>query len=140
MELKVVREETQYIIQDLLRSRTKDDIIRDVCGRTSCTWQEGEYLVEQVMRENKKTVQQEKSPLRLLISLLAIAVGLIWVGSVAFRVLPTLLPWLAENGSLAGYVLPDSAWVLGGELAVALAMIITGIVLTIDQLKTIRGS
>ena len=42
MELKVIREETQYIIQDLLRSRPKDDIIRDVCWRTKCTWQEGE--------------------------------------------------------------------------------------------------
>jgi hypothetical protein len=139
MDPQVIREETQYIIQDLLRSRNKDDIIREVCWRSKCTWQEGEYMVDRVIRENKKVIQQEKSPLRLLISMLAIAVGLIWVGSVAFRVLPTLVPWLTENGSLAGYALPDSPWVLGGELTVALAMIITGIVLTIQQLKTIRG-
>lgn len=133
------KEETEYILQDLLRTRSKDDIIRDVCWRTKCSWAEAESLFSKVAQENKKVIQQEKSPLRLLISIFGTAVGLIWIGSVAYRVFKTLIPWWVENGSMTGYVLPDTPWVLAGELAAALAIVILSMILTSQQLKTIRG-
>jgi len=140
MELKEIREETQYIIQDLLRSRPKDDIIRDVCWRTKCTWQEGEYLVERVQRENKKVIQQEKSPLRMLISISAIAVGLFWLGTLVFQTVPLLIEYARKNGGLQGFTYPGDTFRLVLELVSSVILILYGAILTSQQLKTIRGS
>jgi hypothetical protein len=139
MDPHIEKQETEYILQDLLRSRNRNDIISGVCHRTSCTWVEAEYLLEKVMRNNRKFIRQETNPLRLIVSILGAAVGLIWITSNVFTVLRSMLPWLAENGSLAGYTLPDSPWLLAGETVVALAMVIIGMFLTQQQLKIIRG-
>ena len=137
MDPKIAKQESEYIVTDLLRSRNKDDIIREVCWRTGCSWVEGEYLVERTTRENKKLIRQEKSPIRLGISILASAVGLIWVGSVIIRAATPLIRYLGENGTLTGFILPRSTWGLAVELLVALTMIVVGMILTMQQMQSI---
>ena len=139
MDPQVIKEETQYIIHDLLQSRNKDDIIREVCWRTKCTWAEGEYLVERVQRENKKTIQQEKSPMRMFISISAVAVGLFWLGTIAFQVIPLLITYSQKNGGLQGFTYPGDTFRLVLELVSSLVLILYGAILTSQQLKTIRG-
>ena len=139
MDPHIEKQEIEYILQDLLRSVNRNDIIAGVCHRTECTWVEAEYLLEKVLRHHKKFIRQETNPLRLIVSILGTAVGLIWIASNVFGVLRTMLPWLAQNGSLAGYTLPDSPVLLAGEIVVALAMVIIGMYLTQQQLKIIRG-
>jgi hypothetical protein len=138
MDPQVMKQESEYILQDLLRSRSKDDIIREVCWRTGCSWIEGEYLVERTMRENKKLIRQEKSPIRLGISIFASVIGLVWVGSVTVRTATPLIRYMAENESMAGYALPGGIVGLAIELIVGLTMSVVGMVLTIQQLKSIR--
>jgi len=137
MDPKIAKQESEYIVTDLLRSRNKDDIIREVCWRTGCSWVEGEYLVERTTRENKKLIRQEKSPIRLGISILASVVGLIWVVTVIVRAATPLIRYLGENSTLTGYVLPRSTWGLAVELLVALTMIVVGMILTMQQMKSI---
>jgi len=137
MDPKIAKQESEYIVTDLLRSRNKDDIIREVCWRTGCSWVEGEYLVERTTRENKKLIRQEKSPIRLGISILASAVGLIWVVSVIIRAATPPIRYLGDNGTLTGYILPRSTWGLAVELLAALTMIVVGMILTMQQMKSI---
>jgi len=139
MDPHIEKQETQYILQDLLSSRNRNDIISGVCYRTSCTWVEAEYLVEKVMRNNRKFIRQETNPLRLIVSIIGTAFGLIWIAINVVGVLRTMIPWLAKNGSLSGYTLPDSPWLLAGEIVVALAMVVIGMFLTRQQLKILNG-
>lgn len=139
MDPIIEKQETEYILNDLLASRPRNDIITEVCWRTKCSWQEGAALLDKVLYENKKFIRQETNPLRLLVSILGIIVGLIWIGVNAYDVSKTLLPWLAQYGSLSGYTLPDSPGMLAAETLVALVMIVIGIVLTRQQLKITRG-
>jgi len=131
------RELTSYILKELLRSRDRSDIIREVVLRSNCSWVQGEYLLERTMRENKNIIRQEKSPIRLGISILASAVGLIWVVSVIIRAATPLIRYLGENGTLTGYILPRSTWGLVVELLVAVTMIVVGMILTMQQMKSI---
>ncbi len=131
------RELTSYILKELLRSRDPSDIIREVVLRSNCSWVQGEYLLERTIRENKNVIRQEKSPIRLGISILASAVGLIWVVSVIIRAATPLIRYLGENGTLTGYILPRSTWGLVVELLVAVTMIVVGMILTMQQMKSI---
>jgi hypothetical protein len=137
MDPQIAKQESEYILMDVLRSRSKDDIIREVCWRTGCSWIEAEYLVERTMRENKKVIRQEKSPIRLGISILATVVGFIWTVSTIIRIATPLIRYLGENGTLTGYILPRSTWGLAVELLVALTMIVVGMILTMQQMKAI---
>jgi hypothetical protein len=138
MDPLIEKQETEYIIKDLLSSRSHDDIIRDVCYRTKCTWLEAQYLLERTLRENKKQIQREKNPLRLLVSILAIAVGLVWLGSICLEALPPMLSFAHLNGTLAGYQFPQGSFEMLFELVVAVGMIILAIALIVQQLRTTR--
>ncbi len=97
----------EYILDDLLRSRNRDDIIREVCWRTNCSWVEAEYLLERTERENKVVLRQEKSPIRMFISILAAALGLVWTVVSLIRLLsPYMNTRVAAEQSLQGYAWP----------------------------------
>ena len=138
MDKQLEKQETEYILKDLLRSRNQDDIIREVCWRTGCEWIEAEYLLERTIRENKALLRQEKSPLRMGISILAAAAGLVWVMILLIGLLaPLVRYWLENSRTLTGYVW---APVTGGflfQLVLAIALIVIGIILITQQLKMI---
>ena len=61
MDPQTEKQESQYILDDLLRTRNRDDIIREVCWRTNCSWVEAEYLLERTERENKVTCARRRA-------------------------------------------------------------------------------
>ncbi len=139
MDPQTEKQETQYILDDLLRTRNRDDIVREVCWRTNCSWVEAEYLLERTERENKVVLRQEKSPIRMFISILAAALGLVWMVVSLIRLLsPYMNTRVAAEQSLQGVAWPAETTGLVIQTVVGLGMLVTGLILTIQQLKTIR--
>src|SRR5512133_2121111 len=139
MDPQTEKQEAQYILDDLLRSRNRDDIIREVCWRTNCSWVEGEYLLERTERENKVVLRQEKSPIRMFISILAVVLGLVWMIISLIRIFSPYMSYrMAADQSQTGYAWPADTAGLVIQIVIAVAMLVTGLVLTIQQLKVIR--
>ena len=139
MDPELAKELRKYIVQELLRSRHRDEIITEVCQRANIAWVEGEYLLERTERENKALLRQEKSPIRMFISILASAVGLVWLN----RALVNLLTPYLRYRMVVGQGLPPFTWPVEAlwlvvQAVVGLGMLVTGLVLTIQQLKVIR--
>lgn len=138
MEKQLEKDLRAYILQELLRSRNRGEIITEVCHRANCAWVEGEYLLESTERENNALLRQEKSPLRMGISILAAAAGMVWALITLFRLLsPIVRFWLENSHLLVGY---SAAPGLGGlvfQLVLALVMLVIGIILITQQLKMI---
>ena len=138
MDPLIEKQESEYILKDLLSSRNQDDIIRDVCYRTKCSWIEAEYLMERTVRENKRQLRWEKNPLRLLVSILAIGAGLVWLASIALEAMRPMLAYSHATGTLAGYPAPPFSFEMLFEVVVALGMIALALVLTVQQLRALR--
>jgi hypothetical protein len=139
MDPELAKELQKYIVQELLRSRHRDEIITEVCQRANILWVEGEYLLERTERENKVLLRQEKSPIRMFISILAMAVGLVWMAISLIRLLAPYASYrMAADQSLQGYAWPAESAGLVIQAVVGLGMLVTGLVLTIQQLKVIR--
>jgi hypothetical protein len=139
MEPQLEKELEKLIVQELLRSRDRNEIITEVCQRANLAWVEGEYLLERTERENKALLQQEKSPIRLFISILAVAVGLVWMVISLIRILSPLMQYhVAGDQGLQGYTWPAETVGLVIQAGVGLGMLVTGLVLTVQQVRTIH--
>jgi hypothetical protein len=139
MDPELAKELQKYIVQELLRSRHRDEIITEVCQRANILWVEGEYLLERTERENKVLLRQEKSPIRMFISILAMAVGLVWMALSLIRILTPYASYrMAAEQNLQGYAWPAESAGLVVQAVVGLGMLVTGLVLTIQQVKAIH--
>lgn len=139
MEPQLVKELEKFIVQELLRSRDRDEIITEVCQRANVLWVEGEYLLERTERENKALLREQKSPIRMFISILAAALGLAWMVISLIRLLSPLMQYrLAGEQSLQGYAWPAETAGLVVQVIVGLGMLVTGLILTIQQVRTIH--
>ncbi|MBI5304808.1 MAG: hypothetical protein HY868_21920 [Chloroflexi bacterium] len=69
---------TEYIIDQLGRHVTRNDLIFDICQRTGLPWSQVSDLVTQVERKDQKKIALKQSPVLLLI-----AVGIL-IGGVFF--------------------------------------------------------
>ena len=139
MEPLLEKELEKYIVQELLRSRDRDEIITEVCQRANIAWVEGEYLLERTERENKALLREQKSPIRMFISILAAAVGLAWMIFSLIRILSPLISYrTAAEQSLQAYAWPAETAGLVIQLVVGFGMLVTGLILTIQQVRTIH--
>lgn len=139
MEKQLEKDLRAYILQELLRSRNRGEIITEVCHRANCAWVEGEYLLESTERDNKVLLRQEKSPLRMGISILAATAGLVWVLVLLIHMLAPLVHyWLENSRTLTGYVWVPVTGAFLFQLVLAVALIIIGMLLVSQQLKSIR--
>lgn len=139
MEPILEKELEKYILQELLRSRYRDDIITEVCHRANILWVEGEYLLERTERENMALLRKEKSPIRMFISILISTVGLVWMVISLIRILSPLMRYrMAADQSLSAYTWPADTVGLVIQVIVGLGMLVTGLILILKQLKVIR--
>lgn len=129
----------KYIVQELLRSRDRDEIITEVCHRANILWVEGEYLLERTERENMALLREQKSPFRMFISILAAAVGLVWMIISLIRLLSPYMSYrMAAEQSLQAYAWPADTAGQVIQVIMGLGMLVTGAILTIQQVKVIH--
>lgn len=67
------------IVKDLVRHRSRNEIIRSVCEQTGLNWPEAERLVKQVEAQRGHTIARRQSPFLILLSIGTLLIGILLV-------------------------------------------------------------
>lgn len=130
----------EYIVNNLAKMVDRDLIIKEVCLRQNCFWEEGELLVNRIESENRSRLEKSKSPLMLILSSIFTAAGLVWaLFSFYGLVAPIYLMWKEHGGLVHGALWIYNFWTLFPFLLMSTGMTISGIFGVIHALKWLRG-
>jgi hypothetical protein len=130
----------EYVVDELVKMTDRDLIIKEVCLRQNCFWDEGERLVNTIESENKIQLEKRKSPLMLILSSLFAAAGLVWA-LVSFYglVAPIYAMWKEHGGLVEGVLWIYNFWMLFTFLLMGTGMAISGMFGVIHSIKRLRG-
>jgi hypothetical protein len=132
--------EIPYIVKELIRSTSRDTIIREVCLRTGFSWVEGEYLLERTERENVVLLRKKKSPLMMILSIVVIAVGAVLAFvSLTGIVFPAYWAWRHGEGIVQTGALLFSFWTLLPQFLLGTGIVIGGVFALRRALRGMRG-
>ena len=67
------------IVQDLVRHRSRNEIIRSVCERSGLNWTEAERLVKQVEQQRGGLIARRQGPLLVFLSIGTLLIGILLV-------------------------------------------------------------
>jgi hypothetical protein len=73
---------TTFIIKELGKQRSRQDVIQKVCERGGLHWKDAERLIALVETQHKRTIAKRQSPLLLFLSIGTLLIGL---GLLAFN-------------------------------------------------------
>jgi hypothetical protein len=73
---------TAFIINELGKQRSRQDVIQKVCERGGLHWKDAERLIALVETQHKRTIAKRQSPLLLFLSIGTLLIGL---GLLAFN-------------------------------------------------------
>ncbi len=68
----------EYIVDQLVKHRHRNDIIMTLCEKTGISWNEAQLLVERVEQEQHRKIATGQSPLLIVIGL-AVIIGGIYI-------------------------------------------------------------
>lgn len=130
----------EYVVDEMAKMSDRDLIIKEVCLRQDCFWDEGERLVNTIESENKIQLEKRKSPLMLILSSVFAAAGLVWaLFSFYGLVVPIYAMWRENGGLVEGALWIYNFWMLFTFLLMGTGMAISGIFGVIHSLKRLRG-
>ncbi len=69
---------TEYVIRELGRNVSKNDLIYNLCHRTGQSWDQVSKFIEQVEQKHQRTIAWKNSPLYFIIGI-SIFLGGIWL-------------------------------------------------------------
>jgi hypothetical protein len=128
------------VLDELAKMTDRDLIIKEVCLRQNCFWDEGERLVEKIESENLTQLEKRKSPLLLILSALFTAAGLVWaLFSYYWLVAPIYRIWKEQGGLVEGAHWIYNFWSLFPFLLMSTGMTISGVFGIIASVKRMRG-
>ncbi len=114
---------TAFIIRELGRHRSRNDIIQTLCVQINITWSEAEQLVQEVEAQHGRDIAVRQSPILILLGVgtIVVGIGLVCYSSLYFANF-VQLEMLQELLGLR------SAYFMIGTFLTGLAMIAGGIV------------
>ena len=114
---------TTFIVKELGKQRSRQDIIQKVCERGGLNWKDAERLITLVEAQHKRTIATRQTPLLLFLSIGTLLIG---IGLLAFN-LQILLAFFQRD--VLGQILSlqsSSYQILG--LVTGLSMTVGGMV------------
>jgi len=78
------QEEVDFVIREFARYRSREDIIRALCIRNACHWEEAACFVHQVESEYHHKIQGRKRPLLVMVGCALSATGLLLATTVVY--------------------------------------------------------
>lgn len=130
----------EYVIDALVKMTDRDEIIKEVCLRENCFWDEGESLVNRIESENKIQLEKRKSPFMLILSFFFAAAGLVGaLYSFYGLAAPIYSIWKERSGLAEGALWIYNFWSLFPLLLLCTGMTITGLFGVIHSVKGLRG-
>jgi hypothetical protein len=96
---------TSYILTQLFRTTSEDDIIYSVCEKTGLDWDDAQALVEQVKQEHKDEIEARQMPVKSILAALFYLLG------IALIVWPVIYLWgmLDITKTFLGFIEDPSA-------------------------------
>jgi hypothetical protein len=73
---------TTFIIKELGKQRSRQDVIQKVCERGGLQWKDAERLIALVEAQHRRTITTRQSPLLLFLSIGTLLIG---IGLLAFN-------------------------------------------------------
>lgn len=114
---------TAFIISELGKHRSRNDIIQTLCEQSNTTWSEVERLVQQVEAQHRRDIAARQSPLLILLGAGTIVVG---IGLICYSIL--YFANFVQLDILRELLGLRSAYVMIGTFLTGLAMIAGGII------------
>lgn len=68
-------EATRFVIRELGKHRSDDEVIRELTERTGCSWDEARYFVHYVKFDHRTTIAARQSPLLVFLAIITIIIG-----------------------------------------------------------------
>lgn len=112
---------THYVIQELGDHVDPDDIIREVCLRSEMDWNQAEEFVNQITSKHALTIAKRRSPLRLIIAIPTLIVGVVWFIYTIITILlngDSTLSVIFMLLQSYGHFIGSIAMMLGGSLGI----------------------
>ena len=129
-----------YVVNELAKMTDRDLIIKEICLRQNCFWDEGERLVKKIEDENRNQLEKRKSPLMLILSSLFAAVGLVWaLFSFDGAAAAIYTMWKEHGGLVEGVFWVYNFWSLFPFLLMSTGMTISGVFGVIHAVKRLKG-
>lgn len=75
------QEDTDFVVSELAKYRNRNDVIRDLCERSGCQWEEAAAIVYRVESEQTQAIQVRRRPLLTLLGVVYVVGGLALVVS-----------------------------------------------------------
>src|SRR5574341_1182829 len=113
---------TAFIISELGKQRSRNDIIQTLCERSNITWSEAERLVQQVEAQHGRDIAVRQSPILFLFGVGTIVVGIGLVCYSSFYFVN-----FAQRDTLQELISLRGAYFMIGAFLTGLAMIAGGI-------------
>lgn len=121
--------EVSFVISQLAKYRTRNDIIRDLCEQGGYLWEEAAALVHQVESEQAQQIQARRRPILMLLGVLHLLGGLGLMGFGVYSLLSgeqvplTVIVYFIEidllpNGGQAVPFLLGLSILLGGAVGI----------------------
>jgi hypothetical protein len=130
----------EYVITELARLTDRDIILKEVCLRQNCFWEEAERLVNRFENENRVQLEKRKSPLLLVLSSLFASAGLVWALLSFYAIMaPIYQMWKEHGGLVDGIVWIYNFWMLFTFLLMGTGMTISGVFGMIHSIKRLKG-
>ncbi len=121
---------TEYIIQQLGKHVSHNDLIYDICQRTGRDWNNVSTLIAAVEQTHATKIARKQSPVLLIIAL-GLLIGGIWAAGGALLYYVNLIQ---SGNSLIDPLLLRSDYVMLIRLVTGIAMIFGALVGAIDQI------
>lgn len=70
---------TQRIVNDLVKHRSRNEIIRTICEEAGLNWSEAENLMQHAEQDHRRTIARRQGPLLIFLSVGSLLIGLLLI-------------------------------------------------------------
>jgi hypothetical protein len=97
---------TDFILDGLNKSHSRDDILMGVCRNTGIPWGEAEAFLQRIEEENEVTITRHQFPLMVVVALIFFITGIFLTGYGGYGIYLTFTPHGGLPNDLTTYFMP----------------------------------
>jgi hypothetical protein len=116
-------EATAFVIKELSRHHSRNEIIVELCQQMGLSWKEAERLIQEVETQNTRTITARQSPVLIVLGIVTLLIG---IGIVAYSGL--FFFDFAQMNVEERVILLRASYYRGAALLTGLAMIIGSVI------------
>ncbi len=100
------KEITDFILDGLNKSHSRDDILMAVCRNSGLHWEEAEALLDRIQEENEIAITRHQFPLMMVVALVFFTAGIFLTGYGGYGIYLGFTPQGGMPNDLTTYFMP----------------------------------